>query len=134
MIPAQTIVCVVRSVTHDHVGAGIDRRVGDLDGTWRQNHHRRRAHCWVQKRAARYFETKHGLDTIALEGFRATAAYAIGQLGPPNARDAFARIAQPEIEVFVVRAARDQRAARRRMNSACSGVVRPCSSAVISLG
>src|SRR5437879_9885126 len=29
-------------------------------------------------------------------------AYAIGQLGPQNARDAFARIDRPEIEVFVV--------------------------------
>jgi maleate cis-trans isomerase len=56
----------------------------------------------VNARAASYFETKHGLDTIALEGFGATDAYAIGQLGPQNARDAFARIDRPEIEVFVV--------------------------------
>jgi arylmalonate decarboxylase len=56
----------------------------------------------VNKRAAEYFKAKHGLDTIALEGFGATNAYAIGQLGPENARDAFARIDRPEIEVFVV--------------------------------
>ncbi len=56
----------------------------------------------VNARAARYFETKHELDTIALEGFGATDAYAIGQLGPQNAREAFARIDRPEIEVFVV--------------------------------
>jgi maleate isomerase len=56
----------------------------------------------VNERAARYFKTKHGLDTVALEGFRATDAYAIGQLGPQHARDAFARIDRPEIEVFVV--------------------------------
>jgi maleate cis-trans isomerase len=56
----------------------------------------------VNKRAARYFQAKHGLDTIALEGFGATDAYAIGQLGPQNARDAFARIDRPEIEAFVV--------------------------------
>jgi arylmalonate decarboxylase len=56
----------------------------------------------VNGRAARYFETTHGLQTIALEGFGATDAYAIGQLGPQNARDAFARIDRPEIEVFVV--------------------------------
>ena len=56
----------------------------------------------VNARAAHYFETKHGLETIALEGFGATDAYAIGQLGPQNARDAFARIDRPEIEVFVV--------------------------------
>ena len=56
----------------------------------------------VNKRAARYFETKHGLETVALEGFGATDAYAIGQLGPQNARDAFVRIDRPEAEVFVV--------------------------------
>ena len=50
----------------------------------------------VNDRAARYFQAKHGLDTIALEGFGATDAYAIGQLGPQNARDAFARIDRPE--------------------------------------
>src|SRR2546426_843322 len=56
----------------------------------------------VNERAARYFKTKHGLDPIAREGFRATDSYAIGQLGPENARDAFGRIDRPEIEVFVV--------------------------------
>jgi maleate cis-trans isomerase len=56
----------------------------------------------VNARAAHYFETKHGLETIALEGFGATDAYAIGKLGPQNARDAFARIDRPEIEVLVV--------------------------------
>jgi maleate cis-trans isomerase len=56
----------------------------------------------VNERAARYFEKKHGLQPVALEGFGATDAYAIGKLGPQNARDAFARIDRPEIEVFVV--------------------------------
>jgi len=56
----------------------------------------------VNERAARYFKAKHGLETIALEGFGATDAYAIGQLGPQNARDAFARIDRPQIEAFVV--------------------------------
>jgi len=56
----------------------------------------------VNERAARYFASKHGLETVALEGFGATDSYAIGQLGPENARDAFARIDSPEIEVFVV--------------------------------
>jgi maleate cis-trans isomerase len=56
----------------------------------------------VNQRAGRYFETKHGLETVALEGFGATDSYAIGQLGPENARNAFARIDRPEIEVFVV--------------------------------
>ena len=45
----------------------------------------------VNERAARYFDTKHGLETVALEGFGATDFYAIGQLGPENAREAFAR-------------------------------------------
>src|SRR5205807_8269186 len=35
----------------------------------------------VNQRAARYFETKHGLETVALEGFGATDSYAIGRLG-----------------------------------------------------
>ena len=56
----------------------------------------------VNARAARYFKDKHGLETVALEGFGATDAYAIGQLGPQHAREAFARIDRPEIEVFVV--------------------------------
>src|SRR5438477_10277567 len=56
----------------------------------------------VNERAVHYFKTKHGLDTIALEGFGATDAYAIGKLGPQHARDAFARVDRPEIEAFVV--------------------------------
>jgi maleate isomerase len=56
----------------------------------------------VNERAAHYFRTKHGLDPVALEGFRATDSYAIGQLGPEHAREAFRRIDRPEIEVFVV--------------------------------
>jgi maleate isomerase len=56
----------------------------------------------VNERAARYFKMRYGIDTLVLEGFRATDAYAIGQLGPERARDAFARIDRPEIEAFVV--------------------------------
>jgi arylmalonate decarboxylase len=56
----------------------------------------------VNELAARYFGKKHGLDTVALEGFGATDSYAIGQLGPENARQAFTRIDCPEIEAFVV--------------------------------
>ena len=56
----------------------------------------------VNDRAARYFEKRYGLATVALEGFGATDAYAIGKLGPDNARAAFLRIDRPEIEVFVV--------------------------------
>jgi len=56
----------------------------------------------VNASAKRYFEGKYGLSVVALEGFAATDSYAIGQLGPENARDAFARIDRPEIEAFVV--------------------------------
>jgi maleate cis-trans isomerase len=56
----------------------------------------------VNDRAARYFAEKHGLETVAREGFDATDSYAIGNLGPGNARIAFARIDQPQIEAFVV--------------------------------
>ncbi len=56
----------------------------------------------VIERAKRYYESKFGLDVVALEGFAATDSYMIGKLGPENARDAFARIDRPEIEVLVV--------------------------------
>ena len=56
----------------------------------------------VNASAKRYFEGKYGLDIVALEGFAATDSYAIGQLGPGNARDAFRRINRPEIEAFIV--------------------------------
>jgi maleate isomerase len=56
----------------------------------------------VLERARHYYESKYGLDVLALEGFAATDSYMIGKLGPENARDAFARIDRPEIEVFVV--------------------------------
>jgi maleate cis-trans isomerase len=56
----------------------------------------------VIQRAARYFSEQHGLDTVALEGFRATDAYEIGNLAPGLARDAFARIQVPAIQAFVV--------------------------------
>src|SRR5882762_3652565 len=56
----------------------------------------------VNASAKRYFEGKYGLSVVALEGFAATDSYAIGKLGPENAREAFARIDRPEIEAFVV--------------------------------
>lgn len=49
-----------------------------------------------------YLAKKHGVEVPALEGFGATDSYAIGQLGPENARAAFARIDRPQIEAFVV--------------------------------
>lgn len=56
----------------------------------------------VNASAKRYYEGRYGLSVVALEGFAATDSYAIGQLGPENARDAFARIDRPEIDAFVV--------------------------------
>ncbi len=53
-------------------------------------------------RAKRYYETRYGLEVVALEGFGATDAYEIGGLSADNATAAFARIDCPEIEVFVV--------------------------------
>ena len=56
----------------------------------------------VLERAKHYYAEKFGLEAVALEGFAATDSYMIGKLGPENARDAFARINRPEIEVLVV--------------------------------
>ncbi len=56
----------------------------------------------VIERAKHYYESKYGLEVVALEGFAATNSYMIGKLGPENARDAFARINRPEIEILVV--------------------------------
>jgi arylmalonate decarboxylase len=56
----------------------------------------------VIERAKQYYESKYGLQVVALEGFAATDSYMIGRLGPENARDAFARIDRTEIEVFIV--------------------------------
>lgn len=53
-------------------------------------------------RAKRYYETHHGLEVVALEGFGATDAYAIGKLDADSAREAFKRIDRPEIDAFVV--------------------------------
>jgi maleate cis-trans isomerase len=56
----------------------------------------------VNALARRYFSGKHGLEIAVLEGFAARDSYAIGKLGPENARDAFARIDRPEIDAFAV--------------------------------
>jgi maleate isomerase len=56
----------------------------------------------VLERARHYYQAKYGLEVLVLEGFAATDSYMIGKLGPENARDAFARIDRPEIEVLVV--------------------------------
>ena len=53
-------------------------------------------------RARRYFESRYGLEVIAMEGFGATDSYAIGTLSADNATDAFTRIDRPEIDILVV--------------------------------
>jgi maleate cis-trans isomerase len=53
-------------------------------------------------RARQYFERRYGLAIIAMEGFGATDAYAIGALSADNATEAFARIDRPEIDILVV--------------------------------
>jgi maleate isomerase len=56
----------------------------------------------VIARAKHYLESRHGLQMLAMEGFGATDAYAIGSLGPETATDASARIDRPDIEALVV--------------------------------
>ena len=56
----------------------------------------------VNANAKRYYEQKYDLTVVTLEGFAATDSYAIGNLGPEMARNAFARIDRPEIEAFVI--------------------------------
>lgn len=56
----------------------------------------------VIERARHYYETKYGMQVVALHSFDASDAYAIGLLGPENARDAFVTIDRPEIEAFMV--------------------------------
>ena len=53
-------------------------------------------------RAQQYYERRYALEIVAMEGFGATDAYAIGTLSADHATEAFARMDRPEIEVFVV--------------------------------
>ncbi len=56
----------------------------------------------VMDRTKRYYETRHGLEIVGMEGFGATDAYAIGALSEDHATAAFERIDRPEIEVLMV--------------------------------
>lgn len=53
-------------------------------------------------RARRYYESRYGLEVVAMEGFGATDSYAIGALSADHATEAFTRLDRPEIEIFVV--------------------------------
>jgi maleate cis-trans isomerase len=56
----------------------------------------------VNERAQRYFSGRHGVEVAALDGFAATDSYAIGNLGPENARAAMLRLNRPDLEAFVI--------------------------------
>ena len=56
----------------------------------------------VIERAKRYYETRYGVEVVAMEGFGATDAYAIGTLSADNATEAFRRIDRPSIDALVV--------------------------------
>jgi maleate isomerase len=53
-------------------------------------------------RAKTYFESNSGLEVVAMEGFGATDAYAIGALDERHALAAFKQIDSPRIEALVV--------------------------------
>jgi maleate isomerase len=56
----------------------------------------------VMARAKRYYESYYGLEVLETAPFGATDSYAIGELGPENATDAFAQYDRPEIEALVL--------------------------------
>jgi maleate cis-trans isomerase len=56
----------------------------------------------VSNRARQYFETRYGVEVLAMEGFGATDSYAIGSLSADHATVAFTRLDRPEIDMFVV--------------------------------
>lgn len=56
----------------------------------------------VIRRARQYFESRYGLEVVAMEGFGATDSYAISSISADHATDAFTRIDRPEIDVLVV--------------------------------
>ena len=53
-------------------------------------------------RAKDYYERDVGLEVVAMEGFGATDAYAIGALDESHALEAFTRVDEPAIEALVV--------------------------------
>jgi maleate isomerase len=56
----------------------------------------------VNARAQHYFSAKHGIEIGAIEGFAATDSYAIGKLGPENAREVLVRINRPDLDAYAV--------------------------------
>jgi maleate isomerase len=56
----------------------------------------------VIESAKRYYERKYGLQVVAMDGFGATDAYAIGKLDANVAFEGLRRVDQPAIEVLIV--------------------------------
>ena len=51
-------------------------------------------------RARQYFESRYGLEVVAMEGFGATDSYAISTISADHATAAFTRVDRPEIEAL----------------------------------
>src|SRR5215510_3103389 len=56
----------------------------------------------VLGRARQYFESRYGVEVVAMEGFGATDSYAISTISADHATAAFTRVDRPEIEALVV--------------------------------
>jgi maleate isomerase len=56
----------------------------------------------VIERASSYYKQHYGLEAFGKEGFGATDAYSIGNIGAENATEALVRLDRPEIEVFII--------------------------------
>jgi len=56
----------------------------------------------VLSRAQQYFESRYGVEVVAMEGFGATDSYAISTISADHATAAFTRVDRPEIEALVV--------------------------------
>jgi maleate cis-trans isomerase len=56
----------------------------------------------VLDRARQYFESRYGVDVVAMEGFGATDSYAISTISADHATAAFTRLDRPEIEALVM--------------------------------
>ena len=56
----------------------------------------------VLGRARQYFESRYGVEVVAMEGFGATDSYTISTISANHATAAFTRLDRPEIEALVV--------------------------------
>ena len=56
----------------------------------------------VLGRARQYFESRYGVEVVAMEGFGTTDSYAISTISADHATAAFTRVDRPEIEALVV--------------------------------